>query len=306
MTSYICEARIAKREVGIVMADASGYRVSTITWNGSVGCPINYDLFFEHVALVPPEAPAESEGIVWADLQGRNTRGVYPKRRKRTVGGAAKTPKTFDNQVTTIFKLAAGYFPNVKLFLNGNVHITGVRCEEEAIRINDTLVEEIRRIYADGHTDILRPLADDKPGDINLVKSCNFRIRMINSDFKVPFRIRRKDLHKLLISDAYGNKSVFQPGSYPGVKLQYFWNKENAAKDGVCRCHGNCLGKKGDGAGEGDCKKVTIAIFESGSILITGANALVQIDDAYRYISRILQQQRDQVEKVLPPTVSST
>lgn len=264
---------------------------------------MNYSVFFEEVGLA--EGEAGGEGFVWADLQGRKTRGVYPKRRKRVVGTATpKTPKTFDNQLTLIYRIEASggnYFPNVKLFLNGNVHITGVRCEEEAIRINDTLVAEIRRIYGKGCTDIVKAAED-----MEHLKSCNFRIRMINSDFKVPFRIRRKDLHKLLISDAYGNKSVFQPGSYPGVKLQYFWNKDNTAKDGVCRCQGNCLGKKGDGEGEGDCKKVTVAIFESGSILITGANALVQIEDAFQYISRILTTQQDMIEKVLPPTISST
>ena len=39
---------------------------------------------------------------------------------------------------------------------------------------------------------------------------------------------------------------------------------------GICKCSGICHGK-GCGNGDGECKGVTIAIFEKGKILITGA-----------------------------------
>jgi len=136
--------------------------------------------------------------------------------------------------------------------------VTGIRTNEDGIFINEQLVKEIRRIHDEVDAAVL-------PSQSSADQLCpkDFKIRMINSDFSVPFRIRRKDLHKLLMSPTYNNKSVFQPGSYPGVKLQFYWNETHAVKNGICTCTKKCLGK-GDGKGDGDCKKVTVAIFESG------------------------------------------
>jgi hypothetical protein len=120
---------------------------------------------------------------------------------------------------------------------------------------------------------------------------------MINSDFGVPFKIRRKNLHHLLISDVYNNACSFQPLTYPGVKLQYFWNKMNPQKNGVCNCTNICYGK-GGGNGNGDCKKVTVSIFDSGKILITGANAFDQVDNAYSYICKVISDNKRELKKI--------
>lgn len=265
---------------------AHPYRVSTITWNGSVGSAVNYTVFFEHARI----AEAGERGIVWADHRGDRSRGVYPKKRRGGSETLSTRRKCFDNQLTLVLRLADGYFPNVKLFHNGNLHVTGIRTPDDGVWINEYVVTEIAHIAAE-HPEVVANLENLRAG--------NFAIRMINSDFAVPYRIRRKDLHKLLISPRYNNSCVFQPGSYPGVKLQYYWNVHNFERDGVCRCEGRCLGKS-DGQGDGRCKKVTVAVFESGSILITGANAFVQIDDAYAYINKVLEENTDTLKKVIP------
>ena len=36
------------------------------------------------------------------------------------------------------------------------------------------------------------------------------------------------------------------------------------------------------------CKKITISIFQSGNIIITGARSLEQINDAYSFINKVL------------------
>lgn len=271
------------------------YRVSTITWNGSVGCPVNYAVFFEHLQLSPAEDP-DVPGFVWADFHGKKSRGTYIKKRVTKSAAASTTGrKAFDNQVTVLYRLAPGYIPNVKLFYNGNIHVTGIRANEDGIFINEQLVKEIRRIHDEVDSAVL-------PAGSSADQLCakDFKIRMINSDFSVPYRIRRKDLHKLLMSPTYNNKSVFQPGSYPGVKLQFYWNENHSVKNGICACTKKCLGK-GDGKGDGDCKKVTVAIFESGSILITGANAFEQIDHAHAFITKVLKTHGD-LQKILLPT----
>ena len=92
---------------------------------------------------------------------------------------------------------------------------------------------------------------------------------MINSDFKLNFKLDRYKLHEGLIN--FGLLSNYDPENYPGVKIYYFWNNYNGKRNkGICKCKKKCKGK-GKGNGENDCKKVTIAIFSSGSIIITGS-----------------------------------
>jgi hypothetical protein len=130
---------------------------------------------------------------------------------------------------------------------------------------------------------------------------------MINTDFKIynnelcseRFSIKRKELHNILIGQKYNNKSSFQPGIYQGVKLEYFWNTTNIEKNGICACTNNCFGKN-TGDGNGNCKKVTVAVFESGSILITGGVTFQQVDDAYNYICNVIKENLVSIHKQTP------
>ena len=50
---------------------------------------------------------------------------------------------------------------------------------------------------------------------------------------------------------------------------------------------GKCNGK-GLGNGDGDCKKITIAVFNSGKIIITGGNSFNQVLISYEFINNLL------------------
>ncbi len=308
-------ARVSVEPATVTAPDAKPYRISTITWTGCVGCPVNFGIFYNLVTLYAPDHPTAIGQIVWADFHGLESRGVYPKRRRPKLGGATPAREAFDNQVTVIYQMGPGYFPNVKLFYNGNIQMAGIRTAADGESINEHLVRMIRKMHATVAPDILdvshlnyvtitRPGAAeaDVAPDAARLQAKDFRIRMINSDFRVPFRVRRRDIHKRLISPEYGNSSVFQPASYPGVKLQFFWNENQTLKNGHCVCYRPCLGD-GDGCGEGRCKKVTVAVFESGSILMTGGNAVRQIDSAHAFITQFLETHRAAVEKVLPEPI---
>ena len=43
------------------------------------------------------------------------------------------------------------------------------------------------------------------------------------------------------------------------------------------------------------CRKITISIFQSGKIIITGAREQTQIDDAYHFITGILRKYFNEV-----------
>ena len=186
----------------------------------------------------------------------------------------------------------------MKIFKNGNIQITGVKNKDDVNLIVSQVIDEINRIYKIDKNITNTDNFEDKLG------FKNFHIRMINTDFKSfcnpenteKFIIRRKVLHKILIGNDYNNKCSFEPGKYHGVKLEFFWNKNKENQDGICCCSDNCFGK-GGGNGPNDCKKITVAIFESGSVLITGGVSFEQINDAYTYITTIFRKHSYEIKK---------
>lgn len=266
------------------------YIVSTITCNGSVGTAVQSDTLFKHIRVLP-DNPSTRQ-IIYCEFHGAK-KGKNPNEKKKSLKKTTNaTEETrFDNQVTVIYRMGEKYAPNIKIFRNGNLHMTGIKRPEDAKTITDILIDELKRMTEEDHVNVIESV--DKLAAHPII------IRMINTNFSVPYLIRRKDLHKMLISDEYNNLCDFQPGSYPGVKLKYFWNTATKNKNGICNCTSLCEGK-GCGQGDGQCKKVTVSIFESGNILITGANNFEQVQDAYQYICDILIKQTQRIQKKLP------
>jgi TATA-box binding protein (TBP) (component of TFIID and TFIIIB) len=275
---------------------ATPYRVSTITCNGSIGKSVGevyLDLLFQVIPII--ELTANEKGFVYMiDKTGKESKGILPKKEKKSQKNndpeEVYKKRRFDNAISGYFKLGEGYYPSVKIFKNGTIQMTGVKTIEEGKLLNEKVFNVIQGIIA-SHPTIVKN---------NCIESSEFYVRLINSDFSIPYHIRRKDLHHLLISQEYGNTSSFQPGTYPGVKLQYFWNQESKTHNGICNCKEKCFGK-GNGIGDGNCKKITVSIFESGKILITGAINFQQIDNAYSYITTLLERHKHTLQKVIRP-----
>ena len=266
---------------------ATPYRVSTITCNGSIGKSVGevyLDKLYEQLPIVPIDT--EERGFIYLiDKQGKESKGVLPKKPTKTLrtnltAEEQYKKRRFDNAISGYFKIRPGYSPSVKIFKNGTIQMTGVKSIEDGKQLNEWVFQTVEK---------LDPSIIEK----NNLQLGDFFVRLINSDFTTSYNIRRKELHHILISPQYGNTSSFQPGTYPGVKLQYFWNPTN--QNGVCHCTGKCFGK---GQLPGECKKITISIFESGKILITGAIQFSQIDEAYAYICRILEKHKPTLQKV--------
>jgi len=129
----------------------------------------------------------------------------------------------------------------------------------------------------------------------------NYKIVLINSDFYAGFEIKRDKLHESLINK-YNIFSSYEPCIYPGVNSKYYWNKKYMNKPylGKCYCSKICNGK-GDGDSNGNCKKVTISTFQSGSVIITGARSMEQINDAYIFINKVFEDNYQELKKVNAP-----
>ena len=267
------------------------YKVSTITCNVDLGINIDLVVLYENFTI---EGKSNFIWIHYPKIEGDNKRGVYPKKKRNVKNTTKKT--SFDNQVTVLYK--ADNYPNLKIFKNGNIQITGVKNKDDVNVIVNQVIEEVKRIQK------LNPKISSNENFNEAIGFNNFHIRMINTDFKTysnpemtdKFIIRRKVLHKILISDEYNNKCSFEPGKYHGVKLEFFWNKNKDNQDGICSCSDYCFGK-GSGCGLNNCKKITVAIFESGSVLITGGVSFEQIDDAYNYITTIFKNHKEELKK---------
>jgi len=60
----------------------------------------------------------------------------------------------------------------------------------------------------------------------------------------------------------------------------------------------------GDGSKLGECKKITISPFQTGQVIITGARAMEQIEEAYEFIKNVFTDNADEILRkvyVLPP-----
>ena len=217
----------------------------------------------------------------------------------------------FDNQVTVVYRMAPNYMPNIKIFRNGNIQMTGVRNLEHGALILDTIVNQLITIktrfinitYIE--TDALTKAVTT---NVSPFKS-GYIVRMINSDFAVNIKVERRLLHEVFMKK-YSCICSYEPETYPGVKLHYFWNDTNTVQDGICRCAQlpvpvPCSGK-GSGYGPGNCKRVTVSTFHSGKILITGSNNFFQVNDAYRFTCKVMDECKDIIawnERVANPIV---
>ena len=142
--------------------------------------------------------------------------------------------------------------------------------------------------------------------DSSIIEVKDIEIVLINSDFNINFKIKRNNLFSILSQD-YNIVTRYEPGIYPGVNSKYYWNKayEGYQYEGKCYCTKKCTGK-GRGNGNGDCKKITIAAFQSGSVIITGAREILHIEKAQNFINRVFRENYDLIKKVDAPFIEKT
>lgn len=177
---------------------------------------------------------------------------------------------------------------NIKLFGNGSVQMTGINSEEFARETLEWLIAECAKLSESPFT---------KPPVVN-----KMNIQMINSDFSIGTPIQSEAIHAIL-RDRYNLFSIFEKTLYQGVDTKYFYNTERdpEAQVGVCDCPTLCSGQ-GDGHGPGQCKRITISIFQTGNIIITGARNMAQINEAYEFINRIFDAHESEIILPQPKT----
>jgi TATA-box binding protein (TBP) (component of TFIID and TFIIIB) len=166
--------------------------------------------------------------------------------------------KTFNNQLTMKLKIAEDKFVSVKIFLNGSIQIAGSKSIEQINKSIECLLKILKKRY----------FVESLNEEIHLVESYNFaikdfKINMINSNFYVNYKINIENLYPLITKK--GVKARFEPLSHRCVNIKFVpdTNKETD-------------------------KPISIFVFESGSIIITGARNGNNIKAAYEFITNVL------------------
>ena len=207
--------------------------------------------------------------------------------------GNARPYKKFDNQVTLVYHIpieGVNCLINTKIFKNGNVQMTGIRNIDQGQEMIQKIIIIIQDLYKSGSKEIVTEIQD--------IRCSDYRLRLINSDFKIGYDIRREQLYQLLV-DKYQISCSFEAVIYPAVKIKYYYNDHNLYRNGICNCSKKCSSGKNSGSGDGMCKKITIAVFQSGCIIITGGQSINQVNEAYDFIVRILNENVEVIKKRL-------
>ena len=175
--------------------------------------------------------------------------------------------KTFNNQLTMKLKIADDKFVSVKIFLNGSIQIAGSKSIEQINKSIECLLKILKKKY----------FVESLNEEIHLVESYNFaikdfKINMINSNFYVNYKINIENLYPLITKK--GVKARFEPLSHRCVNIKFV--PENS--------------KITD-------KPISIFVFESGSIIITGARNGNNIKNAYEFITGVLEENRLTVKR---------
>ena len=271
-----------------VVPKPTSLRISTISAKCRLTCEIN---IAELNTLLKPRIEKyimqqeQPNYFVQGIQYGEEVTGMFKKMGKKLKNIQDKIDKDdkknvdFYNQCTML--LYSDYNNNIinlKLFCNGSITMTGCKDENTGPYVINKLIQE----FID-HKEVFN--YDEDQTDI---KMDGFKITMINSDYFVGFRI---DLIKLetILANKYQLFFSYDPKIYAAVKISFMWNENNEVNNGLCSCEKKCIvsNKKAIKA-KNKCSIITVAIFNSGKIIITGSNDMKKTKDAYKYINAIL------------------
>lgn len=252
-------------------------RISTMVITAHWGTPINLDKLFEMTRTHLISIWLPIEGILKFEhkkmVMGYSHKDIFTNRKM--------TSKSFFNQSTIIVrkKIPNNSFKqvNIKLFANGGIQMTGVMSEEFALETIEWLLRLIKTLPESPFT--TNPQIE------------RLSTQLINTDYTINKFINQEVLHQILITE-YNLFSMLEKTIYQGINTKFFYNSNN--ENGICCCTNFCKGQ-GNGEGDGQCKRITISIFRTGRIIVTGARQIEQIYVAYNFLNRIFDKHHGEI-----------
>lgn len=239
--------------------------ISTITLDCKLHTLIDVDKFAKNVILREDEIVSVKYGNR-KDPATNRTIVIIKAKKKPSI-------KNFYNQVTILMKPTNNpdrNYINIKVFKNGSLQMTGCKDMDDFNNVTNTLIKILKRgrDIKNKKGNIIHVDFIDSPDEIGIFDA---KIRMINSNFKLDYKVDRKKLAKLLKK----NHGKYTKDTEIGhVEFKY---KPNGGH--------SCVNIKYK---YDDISKPSIFVFQTGAIIITGAKNLHHIIKAYQYIQKIL------------------
>lgn len=237
--------------------------ISTIT----ITCAVNTKFYLKNIAKYVDLC--NKNGIIKIVYGNEVHRGLQSivnvkKRKKRKV---VKKKKFFFNQATVVVKPRNKQDVNVKLFANGALQLTGCKNIDhfkDTVKILFKFLQKRKAIVDPCNNKIILKPFMEKSNEVCIEKLHSFDVRMINSNFHIGFNIDRSRLFGYLINNQI--ECTYEPMVHACVNIKYYLKN----------------------------KKISIFVFESGSIIITGAKLYEHILKAHKFISKILYENYNQ------------
>ena len=257
-------------------------QISTVTACANApGVVIDLMKVYDHINI--------SDIVRYVEL-GNTNKGYAEKNQKKKRKN--KPNKQFFNQLTLIvYCNIYKKIVNIKIFLSGAIQLTGLKSRLGALNMIKFCEDYINSISASNPGDKVLKFKDEQ----KLIRYSAPKIVLINSDFTLfsnpKHCINRTELYKIIVNDTKVYAS-YEPCIYPGVNIKYYYNKCNKLEDGICYCKDKCLGKDKTPY---DCKRVTIVVFQSSKVIITGANSHAQLMMAFIWIKKLVFKHIDRI-----------
>lgn len=182
------------------------------------------------------------------------------------------------DKINAISKISA------KIFCNGKLQIAGCKNIYSAHEVPD-IIESFVRKFAKNSI--------KKISQFGILKKS---ISMINSNFKINSNglfINQQKLKDIVNNNCYDGKkgewrtAVFQPGKYHGVNIKY-WIPDTKLKYRKHIETNKKIPKKIEG-------QISIFVFRSGSVTITGAKNSLELKYAYTAITNLFRNHKDDI-----------
>jgi TATA-box binding protein (TBP) (component of TFIID and TFIIIB) len=239
--------------------------ISTITLDCKLHTLIDVDKFSQNVELKEDEIVSVKFGDRKNPATNRTIVVLKTKKKPST--------KNFYNQVTILMKPMnnpSRNYINIKVFKNGSLQMTGCKDMDDFNNVTMTLIKILKRgrDIKNKKGKIVHMDFINNPKEIGIYDT---KVRMINSNFKLNYKVDRKKLAKLLKKNhdqgtidkeiGYVECKYAPTSGHSCVNIKYRYDEKN---------------------------KPSIFVFQTGAIIITGAKNFTQIIMAYHFIHKIL------------------
>lgn len=166
---------------------------------------------------------------------------------------------------------------STKIFHNGSLNFTGVKTIKGVVHMIRYMI-----MFLTGIEGVVKSSGKIKIRDV--------KISMINSDYKLGKKVRQMALKNLLQGYSDHVKfAEFDPSKYNGVLINFVCYP--GAKDETKMTRKGITKAKGE---------ITISVFNTGNIIVTGGNTIYETMMAYKWINKFFDENSQEILRDFP------